>query len=64
MSTSLSPPEKAKCLNILVLDYMSSEESGSESGSGEEMMQRKKVFLTSPLPWRSPEASSMMDSLD
>ena len=27
-------------------------------------MERKKIFLTSPLPWRSPEASSMMDSLD
>lgn len=64
MSTSQSPQEKAKCLKILVLDYISSEESGSESGSDEEVMERKKNFLTSPLPWRSPEASSLMESLD
>ena len=51
-------------MKILSLDFMSSEESGSESGSGAEMTTRAKIFVTKPVPWRSPEASSIMDSLD
>lgn len=43
---------------------MSSEETGSESGSGSEMTTKVKIFLTKPVPWRSPEASTIMDSLD
>ena len=45
-----------------MLEFMSSEDSGSESGSETETA--NKVFLTRPLPWRSPAANSLMDSLD
>ena len=51
-------------MKILTLEYMSSDESGSESGSGSEMMIRRKVFISRPLAWRTPEANSVMDSLD
>lgn len=51
-------------MQILTLDFMSSEETGSESGSGSEMMMRRKVFLSRPLTWRSPEANNIMESLD
>lgn len=51
-------------MKILTLDFMSSEETGSESGSGSEMMARRKVFLSRPLTWRSAEANNMMESLD
>ena len=51
-------------MKILALDFMSSEETGSESGSGSEMDTRRKVFLSKPLTWRSPEANSIMESLD
>lgn len=43
---------------------MSSEETGSESGSESEMATRRKVFLSRPLSWRSSEANSIMESLD
>lgn len=36
-STSLSEADKEKLMKILKLDFMSTEESGSESGSGEEV---------------------------
>ena len=48
-------------MTILKLEFMSSEDTGSDSGSGSEST---KVFLTKPLPWRSPAANSIMDSLD
>ena len=51
-------------MKVLTLDFISSEETGSESGSGSEMMTRCKVFLSRPLPWRSPEANTIMESLD
>ena len=57
-------PEKEKIFNILTLDYMSSEDTGSESGSGLEMATRHKVFLSRPLLWRSTEANNIMESLD
>ena len=43
---------------------MSTEESGSESGSGDEMTIRRKIFLSRPLSWRSPEANTYFESLD
>lgn len=63
-STSLSQEEKEKTLKILTLDFISSEETGTESGSGSENTTRDKVFFTRPLPWRSPAANNTMDSLD
>ena len=51
-------------MKILILDFMSSEETGSESGSGSEMTTRRRVFLSRSLPWRSPEATGVMESLD
>ena len=43
---------------------MSTEESGSESGSGEEMATRRKIFLSRPLTWRSDQANIYFESLD
>jgi hypothetical protein len=57
----LSQEEKERSLKVLILDFMSSEETESDSGSGSESV---KIFLTKPIPWRSPEANNMMDSLD
>ena len=51
-------------MKILNLDFMSSEETGSESGSGSEMMSRRKVFVSRRLTWRTAEANNMMESLD
>lgn len=51
-------------MKILELEFMSSEETGSESGSGAEMMERRKVFLVRPLNWRSVEANNYIESLD
>lgn len=51
-------------MKILHLEFISSEETGSESGSGSEMMTRRKVFLSRPLQWRSPQANNIMESLD
>ena len=56
--------EKEKLLKILVLDFMSSEETGSESGSGEEVATRRKIFLSRPLGWRSAEVITYFESLD
>ena len=64
VSTSLTAQEKERIMKILVLDFMSSEETGSESGSGSEMTTGRKVFLSRSLPWKSPEASGVMESLD
>lgn len=60
-STSLSQEEKERSMKILMLEFMSSEETGSDSGSGSEMT---KIFLTRPLPWRSQAANNVMESLD
>ena len=50
-------------MKILTLGFISSEEIGSESGSESEET-RRKVFISRPLAWRSPEANSIMESLD
>lgn len=63
-STSLTPEEKSQWSKILTMEFMSSEESGSESGSGSEMGTRRKVFIQHPLSWRSNEANRMIESLD
>lgn len=63
VSTSLTAQEKERVMKILTLDFMSSEDTGSESDSGSEMT-RRKVFLLKPIPWRSPEANGVMESLD
>lgn len=52
---------KERSLKVLILDFMSSEETGSDSGSGSETT---KIFLTRPILWRSPDANNLMDSLD
>lgn len=51
-------------MKILTLDFMSSEETGSESDSGNEAATRRKIFLSRPLSWRSPEANAFIESLD
>ena len=51
-------------MKILMLDMMSSEETGSESGSGEEMGTRRKIFFSKPLGWRSREVTNYFESLD
>lgn len=63
-STFLTPEEKSQWSKILTMEFMSSEESGSESGSGNEMGTRRKVFIQHPLSWRSNEANRMIESLD
>ena len=50
-------------MKILTLDFISSEESGSESGSDEEMT-TKKIFLRNIIPWKSLEVNSTMECLD
>ena len=60
-STSLSQEEKERSMKILMLEFMSSEETGSDSGSGSDTT---KIFLTRPLQWRSQAANSVMESLD
>ena len=64
MSTSLSLQEKEDAMKILSLEFISSEETDSESGSGSEMTQRRKIFMSKPLQWRSPQANNIMQSLD
>ncbi len=51
-------------MKILTLDFMSSEESGSESGSGDETATRRHIFLSRPLNWRSVDANNFFESLD
>ena len=63
VSTSLSQEEKERSLQVLTLDFMSSEETGLESGSDSETP-RNKIFLNKPLPWRSQAANNLMESLD
>lgn len=63
VSTSLSTQEKEEAMKILSLDFMSSEETDSESGSGSEQT-RRKIFMLRPLQWRSPQANNIMQSLD
>lgn len=58
----MSQEEKEKTLKILRLDFISSEETGADSGSGTETTD--KVFFTRPLPWRSQAANNAMNSLD
>lgn len=62
----MSQEEKERTLRILTLNFISSEETGADSGSGrsgDENM-TDKIFLSRPLPWRSQEANNVMDSLD
>ena len=56
--------EKEKNMKVLALDLMSSEETGSASASGSESSEKERIFLTRPLPWRSPAANNLMESLD
>ena len=63
-STALSTQEKEDAMKILTLEFMSSEETDSESGSGSEMSTRRKIFMSRPLQWRSPQANNIMLSLD
>lgn len=51
-------------MKILTLEFMSSEETDSESGSGSEMSGRRKIFTSRPLQWRSPQANTILQSLD
>lgn len=48
----------------MLLDFMSSEDTGAESGSETEMDGRSKIFVTRPLTWRSTLANNVMESLD
>ena len=43
--------EKEKWRKVLSLDYMSSDESGNESG--------KEIIITHPLPWLSPNVQQL-----
>lgn len=45
---------------------MSSEETGSESGSADEgsTADRRKILLSRPLSWRSAQANEYLESLD
>ena len=73
MSTSLAAEEKKRYIKYMTVDYMSSEQSMSES-EGEDAEHgyespdlerpKKKVFSVSTLPWRSPELTQVMHSLD
>ena len=51
-------------MKILHLEFMSSEETDSESGSGSEMGRRRKIFMSRPLQWRNPQANNILQSLD
>ena len=51
---------KRKNMKVLLLDFMSSEETGSDSAMGSESSEKE----TRPLPWRSPAAKNLMDSLN
>lgn len=68
MSTSLAAEEKERYMKYMTVDYMSSEQSMSESENGYESPDverpKKKVFSVSTLPWRSPELTQVMHSLD
>ena len=61
MSTSLAAEEKKRYMKYMTVDYMSSEQSMSES---DVERPKKKVFSVSTLPWRSPELTQVMHSLD
>ncbi|CAH3192040.1 unnamed protein product [Porites evermanni] len=73
ISTSLATEEKERYTKYMTVDYMSSEQSMSES-EGENVENgyespdverpKKKVFSVSTLPWRSPELTQVMHSLD
>uniref|UniRef100_A0A1X7VF75 Uncharacterized protein n=1 Tax=Amphimedon queenslandica TaxID=400682 RepID=A0A1X7VF75_AMPQE len=56
-STSLSNEEKEKYSSIMTLDFISSEESASDS-------EDCRTFVIRPLPWISEEVKSIMASLD
>ena len=57
-STSLSIEEKTKYSDLMRIEYMSSEESDEETGAN------VRMFVTRPLPWRSQEATAVIESLD
>ena len=71
--TSLAAEEKKRYTKYTTVDYMSSEQSMSESEgvnsengyeSADVERPKKKVFSVSTLPWRSPELTQVMHSLD
>ena len=71
LSTSLLPPQKARLEPVLTPDFMSSEESASESepegkgGSGPMVgVRRRRVFVRHPFPWRSNDLNDYFRSLD
>lgn len=73
ISTSLAAEEKERYTKYMTVDYMSSEQSMSESEgenaengyeSPDVERPKKKVFSVSTLPWRSPELTQVMHSLD
>lgn len=63
-STSLTDSDKETLMKVLLVEFMLSEETASESGSGEDMMTRRKIFLSKPLEWRSTEVMTYFASLD
>lgn len=62
-STSLSNEEKEKINILMKLDYISSEESASDSENCEDGFPRR-TFVIRPLAWLSDEATTLMSSLD
>ncbi|CAH3172752.1 unnamed protein product [Porites lobata] len=73
VSTIKAAEEKERYTKYMTVDYMSSEQSMSESeGTNSENgyenpdveRPKKKVFSVSTLPWRSPELTQVMHSLD
>ena len=64
LSTSLLPPEKARLEAVLAPDFISSEESASESGGEDEGATRRRVFVRRPVTWRSQDLNTYFNSLD
>ena len=64
LSTSLLPPEKARLEAVLAPDFISSEESASESGGEDEGATRRRVFVRRPVTWRSQDLNTYFHSLD
>ena len=49
---------------IFTMEYMSTEESSSESDEGENTGQRKKALVVHKVPWRSAKAEEIIQTLD
>ena len=64
-STTLSQEEKDKISEIMSIDFMSSEDSGSDTaGNSSDTMDTGRTFIIRPLSWLSDEAKSKLASLD